>query len=105
MFNFLIKFNIFFFYRTKDLEDVSKHADLFDKLREKGYDRTELKNIASDNFIRVFREVERKSNELKSDDKTKLSEQFIPKADLDKMTDPFTCRTDKEIIYPDNRKW
>lgn len=62
--------------------------------------------MASDNFIRVFRDVQHKSDELRTDAKTKIAEQIIDKKDLEAMKDdankidPFGCRTDEKIIYP-----
>lgn len=41
------------------LEDVSKYPDLFAKLREGGWSTNDLKKLAGENFIRVFKDVEK----------------------------------------------
>lgn len=41
------------------LEDVSKYPDLFGKLRADGWSTEDLKKLAGENFIRVFKDVEK----------------------------------------------
>lgn len=78
---------------------MTKYVDLFNKLRDKGYDRDQLRKLASENFVRVFEAVEKKSEELRSAATSKPSEMWIKKTELDTTGKAFKCRTD-EIIYP-----
>ncbi|XP_071158247.1 dipeptidase 1-like [Mytilus edulis] len=57
------------------LEDVSKYPDLFAKLREGGWSTDDLKKLAGENFIRVFKDVEK----VKENQKTfQPYEDFLP---------------------------
>ncbi|KAM6380912.1 dipeptidase 2-like isoform 2-T3 [Pluvialis apricaria] len=44
------------------LEDVSKYPSLIEELLRRGWNETELKGVLRDNFLRVFREVEKVRN-------------------------------------------
>ncbi|KAI9489484.1 membrane dipeptidase-domain-containing protein [Zychaea mexicana] len=49
------------------LEDVSKYPDLFAELIRRGWTKKELKALASDNLLRVWKRVEEVSKELKDE--------------------------------------
>ncbi|KAI9254560.1 membrane dipeptidase-domain-containing protein [Phascolomyces articulosus] len=49
------------------LEDVSKYPDLFAELIRRGWTKKELKGLASENFLRVWKRVEQVSEELKDE--------------------------------------
>jgi membrane dipeptidase len=49
----------------KDMEDVSTYPKLLIELARRGWTETDLKKITSENFLRVFGAVERKSLELR----------------------------------------
>ncbi|KAM6253038.1 dipeptidase 2-like isoform 2-T3 [Porphyrio hochstetteri] len=46
------------------LEDVSKYPALIEELLRRGWSNTELKGVLRENFLRVFREVERVQNTI-----------------------------------------
>lgn len=48
------------------LEDVSKYPDLFGKLRANGWSTEDLKKLAGENFIRVFKDVEKVKEKQKT---------------------------------------
>ena len=85
------------------LEDVSKYPDLFDKLAEDrhGYvpwTRDELKKLAGENLIRVFKDVERIRDSMKD---VKPIDDPIPYDDI-KTQNPNVgdCRNDIENYKP-----
>lgn len=43
----------------KGLEDVSKYPALIEELLRRGWNEAELKGILRENFLRVFKEVEK----------------------------------------------
>lgn len=47
------------------LEDASTYPDLFAELARRGYKEEELKKIAGENFLRVFKDVENERDRLK----------------------------------------
>ena len=85
------------------LEDVSKYPDLFDKLAESGHgyepwSSEDLKKLAGENLIRVFKDVERIRDSMKND---KILAEPIPYDDI-KAQNPLVveCRTDIERYKP-----
>ena len=70
------------------MENVSKYADLFDKLSESGWSRQELEGLASVNFIRVLKEVEKYRDTAGHE----LVEAIIPKQDLVDAVENADCR-------------
>lgn len=48
-----------------ELEDVSTFPRLLIELARRGWTEKELRKITSENFLRVFEEVEERANELK----------------------------------------
>lgn len=90
--------------KTDGLEDVSCYPKLFDKLyAEEGFTQSDLRKLASENLLRVFRAVEGISASMQADPNVEIAEEHVPKEDLDKITsgDIFACRSDKPILYPD----
>ena len=89
------------------LEDVSKYPDIFDKLAEGGptftpWSREELKKLAGENLIRVFKEVGRVRDSLKSE---KPIDDPIPYNDiLNQNPQVAGCRTDINRYQPANTK-
>lgn len=73
------------------LEDVSKYPVLFDKLAERGWSKNELKQLAGQNLLRVFKDVENVRDSLKN---TKPYEKIIPVEDLRASQQTETCRSD-----------
>ncbi|XP_044289840.1 dipeptidase 2-like [Varanus komodoensis] len=64
----------------KGLEDVSKYPALIEELLKRGWSEAELKGILRDNFLRIFREVEKVRDES---DSMPASEEEISLEDLD----------------------
>lgn len=63
---FSVQFSDFIHFRTPEgAEDVSKYPVLFAVLLEQGWTEQDLGKLASKNLIRVLREVEKVSSELK----------------------------------------
>jgi len=54
-----------FFGATEGLEDVSKYPDLLAELLRRGYTDTEIKKIAGRNLLRVFKEAEKVSSQMR----------------------------------------
>ncbi|XP_052091742.1 dipeptidase 1-like isoform X2 [Mytilus californianus] len=50
---------------TTGLEDVSKYPELFTELHRQGWTPDELQKLAGENFIRVFRKVEKIKQQLR----------------------------------------
>ena len=48
------------------LEDVSKYVDLLVELKRRGYSDADLKKIAGENLLRVFREVEKVAAQIRA---------------------------------------
>ncbi|XP_013419550.1 dipeptidase 1 [Lingula anatina] len=71
------------------LEDVSKYPALFTALAEGGWTDTQMKKLAGENLLRVFKEVEKISEQLKT---SKIQDEHIPVADLRNTSEP--CRPD-----------
>ncbi|XP_044290090.1 dipeptidase 3-like [Varanus komodoensis] len=59
----------------KGLEDVSKYPALIEELLKRGWSKAELKGILRENFLRVFRGVEKVRHDLSS---MQVSEEEIP---------------------------
>ena len=85
------------------LEDVSKYPDLFDKLAESGHgyepwSSEDLKKLAGENLIRVFKDVERIRDSMKN---VKILADPVPYDDI-KTQNPNVgvCRTDIENYKP-----
>lgn len=51
---------------VEGLEDCSKFPNLLEELARRGWTEDELKKLASENFLRVFRETEKASQKLRS---------------------------------------
>ncbi len=49
-------------YPIKGLEDVSCFPTLLIELARRGWTKTELKKITSENYLRVFAEIEKRAN-------------------------------------------
>lgn len=73
------------------LEDVSKYPALFDALGERGWTREELRKLAGENLIRVYKQVEAVRDSLVDELPFDLP---IPREDLLATGDSFDCRTD-----------
>lgn len=58
---------------------MSKYPALFDALGERGWTRTELRKLASENLLRVFKQVEACRDRLKAELPYDIP---IPQADL-----------------------
>jgi len=69
------------------LEDTSKYPNLFQELQNRGYPDVQLKMIAGDNLIRVFKEVEQVSQTMQAE--MTPHENLIPVSDLANKT---ACR-------------
>lgn len=83
---------------------MSCYPKLFDKLyAEEGFTQSDLRKLASENLLRVFRAVEEVSASMQADPNVEIAEEHVPKKDLDKITngDVFACRSDKTTLYPD----
>jgi membrane dipeptidase len=50
----------------KGLENTSTYPNLLEELAKRGWTETELRKITSDNFLRVFEEVEKQSKRIKA---------------------------------------
>jgi len=50
----------------KGLENTSTYPNLLEELAKRGWTETELRKITSDNFLRVFEEVEKESKRIKA---------------------------------------
>ena len=48
-------------YTITEMEDVSCYPKLFLELVKRGWTQTELRKIASENYLRVFSDIEKKS--------------------------------------------
>ncbi|XP_056382418.1 dipeptidase 2-like isoform X2 [Hyla sarda] len=68
------------------LEDVSKYPLLIQELLRRGWQDQEIKGILRENFLRVFRQVEKVREDLQN---LKASEVEIPEDELD-----YSCRLD-----------
>jgi membrane dipeptidase len=53
--------------KVQDLDDVSKYPNLIAELLRRGYSDGDIKKIAGQNLLRVFREVEKVSKRLQSE--------------------------------------
>jgi membrane dipeptidase len=87
----------------KGLDDVSKYPNLFDKLAEEGHgyeswSRDDLKKLAGQNFIRVFKEVEKIRDEIKN---ITILEKLIPNEFID-QPEMRACRADIDFLKTGN---
>ncbi|MBS4035408.1 MAG: dipeptidase [Ignavibacterium sp.] len=57
---------------VEGLEDCSKFPDLFAELARRGWTETDLKKLAGENFLRVFRKAERVSKKLRAERKPSM---------------------------------
>lgn len=73
------------------LEDVSKYPALFDALGERGWSRTDLRKLAGENLLRVYKRVEEVRDSLVGELPYDIP---IPRADLVATGATFDCRTD-----------
>lgn len=73
------------------LEDVSKYPALFDALGERGWSRTDLRKLAGENLLRVYKRVEAVRDSLADQLPYDIP---IPRADLVATGASFDCRTD-----------
>ncbi|KAM4723050.1 dipeptidase 2-like [Rhinophrynus dorsalis] len=78
------------------LEDVSKYPYLIKELLRRGWKERELEGILRENFLRVFREVEKVRDEQIS---WRPSEEEIPADELN-----YSCRLDLRTFKPKNLK-
>lgn len=73
------------------LEDVSKYPVLFDELADRGWSRSDLRKLASENILRVMRRVEAVRDSLVD----VLPYDFpVPVADIQATGQTTDCRTD-----------
>ncbi|XP_022915399.1 dipeptidase 1-like isoform X2 [Onthophagus taurus] len=84
------------------LEDVSKYPDLFKYLQNNNPERwtnENIKKLSSDNFLRVFKEVEKVRDELINEEP---HQHWIPVEDLDAVNDDilWKCRTLTNNVSP-----
>merc|ERR1712066_81805 len=80
-----------------DSQDVSVYKVLFEKLEnEYGFSEDEILGIKGKNFLRVMREMERVSAEMKLKG-VKPNEAWIGKEELEFKEERVACRTDVEL--------
>lgn len=85
------------------LEDVSKYPVLFDRLAESGHgyvpwSKEELKKLAGENLIRVFKDVEKIRDSLKN---SAIIDDPVPYSDIiNENPEVGLCRTDIEKYKP-----
>lgn len=70
------------------LEDVSKYPVLFDALGERGWSRSDLRKLASENVLRVMRRVEAVRDSLITQ---RPYDRPVPFADMQAIKQPLDC--------------